>query len=233
MALALVFVAGGCALLDRDPTRVTMAELWTGAYDPEQVEGVDVSEFGVVADGPVTFCEAAATTPLRWTVDALVPMQVWVDTYTAVIDMPEDVVPSSQHLVDLTQRRLRWSLTGQGERPTWDAETVAAAETLIDVAIASCPDLPMVVGLPGASDRPPGWSDMSDAAVADHCGSMASRLEEGLVEYQSDHGRPPRHHMELDLPIEYYGASDFHGIVAGTDGMPIVVPVPGGACDLA
>ena len=31
-ALALALVAGGCALLDRDPSRATMAELLTGAY---------------------------------------------------------------------------------------------------------------------------------------------------------------------------------------------------------
>jgi hypothetical protein len=38
--------------------------------------------------------------------------------------------------------------------------------------------------------------------------------------------------MELDLPLAYYGASDFHGIVTDADGRPVVVPVPGGACDL-
>ena len=159
-------------------------------------------------------------------------MQVWVDTYAGVIDMPEAVAPSAQHLIGFTERRLRWSLTGQGERPTWDAETVAAAETLMDVAITTCPDLPMVVGLSGQSDRPSGWSDMSDVEVAAHCESIARRFEEGVAEFEVDRGRPPRHHMELDLPIAYYGASDFHGIVIDAAGRPIVVPVPGGGCDL-
>ena len=94
----------------------------------------------------------------------------------------------------------------------------------------SARSLPTAVG-PGQSERPPGWSDMSVVEVAAHCGSMAARLEEGVAEYEIDHGRPPRHHMELDLPIAYYG-SDFHGIVIDAAGRPLVVPVPGGACDL-
>ena len=231
-ALALALVAGGCTLLDRDPTRATMAELFTGTYDPERIEGVDLGGFSVSLGDTTTFCAAAATAPLRWTAGALVPMQVWVDTYAAVVDMPEAVAPSAQHLLDLTERRLRWSLSGEGERPTWDAETVAAAQTLMDVAITTCPDLPMVVGLPGQSERPPGWSDMSEVEVVAHCESMARRFEEGVAEYRAQYGRLPRHHMELDLPIEYYGTSDFHGLVTDAAGRPMVMPVPGGACDL-
>lgn len=232
LSLALAFAVGGCTVLDTDPSRVTLAELVAGAYDRERVEGVDLGSFGVSQGATRTFCEAAATAPLRWTVDALVPMQLWVDTYAGVVDMPESVVPSAQLLIDLTERRLHWSLTGAGERPTWDAETIAAAEQLMEVAITTCPDLPMVIGFPGRSDRPPGWSDMSDVEVMAHCESMARRLEAGVAEYEAESGRPPRHHMELDLPIAYYGATDFHGIVIDSSGRPLVVPVPGGACDL-
>ena len=194
--------------------------------------GVELDAFGLSPGDTTTFCEAAATAPLRWTLDAVVPMQLWVDTYAAVVDMPEAVAPSVRHLLDLTERRLRWSLSGEGERPTWDSETVAAARTVVDVAITTCPELPMVIGFPGRSERPPGWSEMSDEEVAAHCESMAHRFGEGVAEYEAEYGRPPRHHMELDLPIDYYGTSDFHGIVIDAAGRPMVVPVPGGACDL-
>ena len=232
LALALALAAGGCTLLDRDPSRATMTELLTGTYDPARIEGVDVGALRLSLGDTSTFCGAAARAPLRWTVDTVVPMQVWVDTYAAVVDMPEAVAPSAQHLLDFTEDRLRWSLTGQGERPTWDAETVAAAQALMDVAITTCPDLPMVVGFPGRSEFPLGWADMSEMEVVAHCESMARGLEEGVAEYQADHGRPPRHQMELDLPTVYYGTSDFHGIVTDEAGRPMVVPVPGGACDL-
>ena len=231
VALALAFVVAGCTVFDADPSRATLAELFAGSYDPQRIEGVDLDAFGLSPVEPGTFCEAAATTPLRWTVDALVPMQVWLDTYASVIEMPEAVVPSAAHLIDLTTRRLRWSLTGEGERPVWTAETIAAAETVIDVALATCPDLPIVVGRPEQSQRPPGWADMSDLEVTAHCDSMADRLAQGVAEHEADRGREPRHHMELDLPIAYYGTSDFHGITVDADGGARVVPVPGGACD--
>lgn len=231
LVLALGVVGSGCALLDEDPRRVTMPELIAGAFDPESADGVDTGSLGARFEGADTFCEAAKMVPLRWTVDALVPMQLWVDTYSGLTDVPDAVAPSVQHLVDFTRRRLRWSLSGVGDRPTWDAETIAAAESLIDTAITSCPDLPMVIGPPRQSQRPSGWSGMTDEEVADHCDWIASRFEEGVVQYEIDHGRPPRHHMELDLPIAYYGESDFHGLVLDEEGRPRVVPVPGGACD--
>jgi hypothetical protein len=232
LGLTLGLVTSGCALLDADPTRVTMAELLTGAYDPDEVTGFDVDSMGVELPEAASFCEAVGLVPLRWTVDALVPMQVWVDTYGPLTDVPDPARPSVEHLVEFTERRLRWSLTGEGERPVWDAETVAAAEVLIDVALATCPDLPMVVGFPGQSDRPSGWADMSDAEVADHCASMARRFEEDVAAFEADYGRPPRHHMEMDLPVAYYGTDDWHGIATDADGRPQVVPVPGGGCDL-
>ena len=232
LGLALGLVTSGCALLDDDPTRVTMAELWTGAYDPEQVTGFDVESMGVELPQAASFCEAVGSVPLRWTADALVPMQVVIDTYGALTDVPDPARPSVEHLVGFTERRLRWSLTGEGERPVWDAETVAAAEVLNDVAIATCPDLPMVIGFPGQSDRPSGWAEMSDSEVADHCASMAQRFEEGVAQFEADYGRPPRHQMEMDLPIAYYGTDDWHGIVTDAEGRPQVVPVPGGGCDL-
>ncbi len=233
LGLALAMVASGCALLGADPRPVTMAQLITGAYDPAAVESVDLESFGVSFDDAGTFCEAAGTVPLRWTVDALVPMQVWVDAFSELDDVPEAAAPAVEHLVDFTQRRLRWSLSGEGERPTWDTATTTAAEALIDAALTGCPDLPMIVGLPGQSDRPSGWADMSDVEVADHCESMRRRFEEGVVQYEIDDGRPPRHHMELDLPITYYGQSDYFGLLLDEGGRPHVVPVPGGACDLS
>ena len=232
LGLALGLVTSGCALLDAYPTRVTLAELWTGAYDPGEVTGLDVDSMGVELPVPESFCEAVGTVPLRWTVDALVPMQVWVDSFTAVADTPDAARPSVEHLLDFTERRLRWSLTGEAERPVWEAETVAAAEVVIDIAIAVCPDLPLTIGFLGHADRPSGWASMSDAEVAEHCASMARRFEDGIAQFEAEHGRPPRHQMEMDLPIHYYGASDFHGISIDAEGKPQVVPVPGGACDV-
>ena len=232
LGLALGLVASSCALIDADPTRVTLGELFSGAYDPEEVTGFDVEAMGLELDEATTFCEAAGSAPLRWTVDAIVPMQVWVDTYAAITEVPEAARPSVEHLSEFTERRLRWSLTGEGERPVWDAETVAAAENLLDVAITTCPDLPLVIGFPGQSERPSSWADMSEAEVAEHCASMARRFEEGIAEFEAEHGRPPRHQMEMDLPIAYYGTNDFHGIATDADGRPRILPVPGGGCDI-
>lgn len=232
LGLAVGLAAGGCALLDADPTRVTLGELFTGAYDPEAVTGFDVEAMGLELEETTSFCDAVGTAPVRWTTDAIAPMQVWVDTFAAVDDVPAAAGPSVDHLIDFTQRRLRWSLTGEGERPIWEGETIVAAETLLDVAITSCPDLPLVAGYPGQSDRPPGWSRMSDAEVADHCASMAERFERGIAEFEADYGRPPRHQLEMDLPIAYYGTSDFYGLGTDSEGRPTVVPVLGGACDL-
>lgn len=232
LGLTTGLAVGGCSLLDADPTRVTLGELISGAYDPDLVTGFDIEAMGLELEETSAFCEAVGAAPLRWTTDAPVPMQVWVDIFAGVADVPPSAQASVEQLLDFTQRRLRWSLTGEGDRPVWDSGTVEAAEALLDVAITTCPDLPLVAGFPGQSDRPPGWADLSDAEIADHCAAMAQRFESGVAEFEADHGRPPRHQLEMELPSAYYGTTDFHGLETAADGRPMVVPVPGGACDL-
>lgn len=232
IALAVGSTASGCSLLDEDPSRATLGELLLGTYDREQVTGVDLVSLGFDQDDAPSFCDAAGSTPIRWTADAVVPMQIWVDTFTSVTDTPDAARSSVAHLVDFAERRLRWSLSGNEIRPDWDPVTASAAETVIEVAIAECPGLPLVIGPPGRSDRPSGWAGMSDTEVREHCVRMKARLEAGLAEFEEDVGRPPRHETEMDLPGAYYGANDFFGLEAESGGRPRVVAVPGGACDL-
>ena len=65
LGLTLGLGTSGCALLDADPTRVTMAELLTGAYDPDEVTGLDVDSMGVELPEAASFCEAVGLVPLR------------------------------------------------------------------------------------------------------------------------------------------------------------------------
>lgn len=159
----------------------------------------------------MTFCTAVAIMPLRWTTDALLPIE---------------------HILDFTRSRLRWSLTGEGERPVWDAEFRAAGSALIDAAIASCPDLPPVIGLPGISDRPSGWDGLDESEVHAHCERIAQRVVAGIDEFEADIGRTPRHQMEMELLLPSFVSSDFHGLALDEDAETIVVAVADGACDL-
>ncbi len=196
---------------------------------PDDVVGVDL---GDVVPTPETFCEAAATVSNRWIDDALFPMQHWRDTYASIPDAPAVAQPSIARLMTFVERRLRWSLTGEGDRPIVDDELRAEVATLAQAGIESCPDLPPVVGLPGTSDKPSGWDDLTEEQVVEHCAGIARGVEEGIAEFVEVHGRQPRHQIEMEPMLELFVSSDWHGVTLDADGQAIVVPVPGGGCDL-
>jgi hypothetical protein len=223
---SLVLAVAGCSVLPGGTSSIPL-EVLTGAAGVR----VTTPDPDPVADTPEAFCAAVATVPLRWTTDALVPMQIWVDAFEDATDAPAVAAPATAAILDFTRSRLRWSLTGEGERPLWDPALDEAAMTLIDTAITSCPDLPLAIGLPGVSERPRGWDDLGADELRAHCDDIAARVEAGIEEFTARMGRPPRHQMEMDLPSTAFVSSDWHGIVIGEDGEATVVPVAGGACD--
>ena len=144
---------------------------------------------------------------------------------------PEGAGPAIDQLLAFTRDRLRWSLGGRDERPTWDAALDEAAITVSEAAITSCPDLPLAIGPDVISDMPFGWRDLDDDAVAANCASIRSRLERDIDEFQALYARAPRHQIEMETMMPFFVASDFHGVGPDADGNAVAVAVPGGACD--
>ncbi len=213
-----------------DGPRVTIEELRDFEQPlPEDATGVDLAEFA--PDAEVAFCDAAAAAPSRWIIDALIPVQFWHDTFDAVGDAPAEIQPSIDRLVAFAEARQRWSLGGGGARPeldeTLDADMVALAES----AVTTCRDLPLVVGPPGISDAPAWWSDLSGDEVAAQCRDIADRQASAVEQYVDEVGRQPRHQIEVEAVLPYT-ASDFHGVTLDENGLGVVIPVPGSACDL-
>ncbi len=196
---------------------------------PDDVVGVDM---GDLALGPMTFCEAMGTLPTRWVTGALFPMQGWRDAFAQVSDAPPRAQPAIDRLVSFVERRLRWSLTADGDRPVLDDELNADIVTLAEAAIEACPGLPLVAGLPGVSNKPSGWNDMTEDEVVEHCAGIARGVEEGIQEFVELVGRQPRHQIEMEARLMYFVASDWHGIAVDSDGQAVVVPIPDGGCDL-
>ncbi len=213
-----------------DDRRVTIEELRDFEQPlPADATGVDLAEFAP-AD-PIAFCDAVASTPSRWIGDALFPVQLWHDTFDAIDDAPEEIRPSIDRLVAFAEARQRWSLSGDGERPELDEELNADVVALAETALATCSDLPPVVGPPGTSDPPIAWSDLTVDEVATRCGDSADRLASAVSEYVSTVGRQPRHQIEIEAVLPYT-SSDFHGVELDDADRPVIAPVPGGACDL-
>ncbi len=218
----------GCTLLEDDPTGAAIDRFLAGASQPPQLRGVDL---GFLTPESGTFCAAVARVPLRWTTDALVPMQIWVDSFGSATEILEEAGPAVDELLAFTRARLQWSLGGRDERPTWDEALDVAAVTVSEVAIASCPDLPLAIGPDGISDMPIGWRELDDDEVAANCASIRSRLERDIDEFQASYGRAPRHQIEMETMMPFFVASGFHGVGADADGNAVAVAVRGGACE--
>ena len=75
---------------------------------PENAGGIDLGELGP-EDG-LTFCEAFASVPARWVDDAVVPVQFWVDAFTAARDdVPADAAEAVDRLLAFGQWKLDWN----------------------------------------------------------------------------------------------------------------------------
>ena len=230
LGVALMMTASACSSDEAEPVLVNLdgiADVQSSL--PDELVGVDLGALG--PEGPLGFCDAVGGAPVRWIDDALIPVQLWIDTFTEVIVVPAAASDPIARLLEFAERRQRWSLTGDGERPVWGDGQTAAALALADAAIATCEDLPLVLGLPGTSDRPVGWSDFDAAEVADRCARDRDRVVAAVGEYVAEFGRQPRHQMEMEPVLPLFYASDFHGVTLDDDGASIVLPVPQGACD--
>lgn len=225
----LCLVVAACTGGD-EGRRVTREEL-LDFEEPLPADAVGVDLGDVAPDDEIAFCDAAASTSNRWITDALYPLQFWHDTYRAVDDAPGEIEPAIERLVAFTEARLRWSLTGDGERPDLDETLTADVVALAETAVSTCPHLPLVVGLPGVSDTPIGWRDLTDDEVSASCRDTEQRVATAIDEYVATVGRQPRHQIEMEPALPLFASSDFHGVEL-VDGVAVVVPVPGGACDL-
>jgi hypothetical protein len=106
-----------------------------------------------------------ALAPVRWITDAVFPLQVWIDTFDGVADIPAPAEPAMALLNDFASTRISWQLGAVDDRPIWGDDQIAASMSLADAAISTCPELPLVQGLPGTSDTPISWLE-EDAAAA-------------------------------------------------------------------
>ena len=195
----------------------------------ESLAGVDL---GALAPDTSTFCQAVASAPVRWITDAVIPLQYWIDSYAAVSEVPAETEGALDRLRAFADERMAWHLGSRNERPLWGDAQVDDSLLLADAAITSCPDLPLVIGLPGTSATPLAWADLDAPAVAERCARDLLRVEAAVAEFVDIFGRQPRHQIEMEPALATFYASDWHGVTVGTGGQAEVLAVPGGACDL-
>lgn len=196
---------------------------------PADVAGV---ELGALQPDASSFCEAAATAPTRWITDAVVPLQFWIDSFADLPDVPEPAADAVRRLREFADERMRWQFGQRQERPIWDEVEIADALALAESAIASCQELPLVVGPPGVSVTPLAWEDLDPTSIADLCDSDRLRVEAAIEEFATAFGRQPRHQIEMEPAVARFYASDWHGVTVNPEGQAVVIPVPNGACDL-
>ncbi len=203
--------------------------------DEATVPGIDTTAKEPATTSPApggataTWCDAVAAAPMRWLDDAIVPLQLWVDSFSTVGDAPGELSDELDRLVAFGAARLRWHLTGDGERPMPTPEVAADRLTIVEAALTTCPGLPLAFG-PDAS-RSPAWSSTSPEDLARRCADDLARLEAAIDEHRATTRSEPRHQAEMEEVVVGFFASDVHGIVVA-DGVAVVTPVPDGACDL-
>ena len=219
----------GCTLLKDNSTGAAIDRFLGGASQPLEIRVVELgplrARVGIVLRRSRR--RPAALDDRRTGAHADLGRQLWIGHRRYL----EGAGPAIDQLLAFTRDRLRWSLGGRDERPTWDAALDEAAITVSEAAITSCPDLPLAIGPDVISDMPFGWRDLDDDAVAANCASIRSRLERDIDEFQALYARAPRHQIEMETMMPFFVASDFHGVGPDADGNAVAVAVPGGACD--
>jgi hypothetical protein len=177
--------------------------------------------------GSRTLCAAAAAAPMRWLDDAVVTLQLWVDAFAAIDSPPASIAPALERLVAFGDARMRWHLTGDGERPPATAAVAADRRAVVATAVSTCPDLPLAFG-PDRSFAPE-WTSLPPDELAQRCADDVARVQSAVDEYRTATGAEPGHQAELEEVVVTFFSSDVHG-VALDGGTAIVVPVPAGAC---
>lgn len=225
----------------------------TVRVSPSVLADIDASipdNAGAIDLGPVapaddtSFCQAFAAAPVRWLNDALIPIQYWVDNFTAARPVvPEVAAEPVDRLLAHGDDMLAWQFGRLDERPTWTSSLADDAVTLADIAVAECPDLPLVVG---SSEEAAASLHFGERTPDEVCAGEASSVAKGIQWYVDELGVAPEHQQQIetatnralvagmestgelpdDVPI-YFGSS-YYGVGPGAE--PLAVP--GGACDL-
>lgn len=224
-------VLAACTGPSEPSDRLTLDQL--GDVEKTMPPGTLSIDVGPLAPSDSTsFCDAVALAPVRWITDAVFPLQIWIDAFAGVGDTPAPAESALSLLIDFANTRMAWQLGAIDDRPIWGDDQIAASMSVADAAITTCPDLPLVQGLPGTSDTPVAWQDVDPTEIAFRCAGMHRRVEDGVDEFVAQSGRQPRHQMEMEISLPLFFASDFHGIALDNTGAAVAIAVPGGACDL-
>lgn len=165
---AIVLVLARCSPSVDEAEKVKMDQIAdTDVPPPENVSGMGLGALAPASK--VAFCEAVTLTPVRWLTCTVVPLQYWVSTFESVVFAPGEAAAAVAGLVDYGNRRLAWQFGADVERPPWGEEQIADSMVIAAAAITTCPDLPLVAGLPGTSDPPAGWRELDTTAIARRC----------------------------------------------------------------
>jgi hypothetical protein len=233
--LAPILAAAACALLlsacspGPNDLLVPFEEL-TDSSEP-LADGLGGVDLGGLAPDSATFCEAAGTAPVRWITDAAIPLQYWIDSFATAQGIPAEAEGAVARLRDFAAEPMAWQLGNRDKRPLWEEPQTQDAMLLADAAISNCPDLPLAVGLPGASATPLAWRDLDEIAIAERCADNKARVENAVIEFTEKFRIQPRHQIEMEPVLSTFYASDWHGVTVGDNRVATVVPIPSGACD--
>lgn len=221
--------------------RITFDELTEAVLDPEadldfaQVDGIDLEELTPMS---TTFCEAFAAVPVTWVDDALVPIQLFLDAWKPVGDVPAEVADDVDALVTHAERKLDWHFgrIDRNDRPT-DPRLFERLERLADEAVARCDRLPPRIGHPDDWALQRSWEP---GELERRCAQSLADAEEGIALYHELRGREPGHAIQVELasladwlrsadsddPSPLWFVPELHGIDASS-GSARVIALPG------
>lgn len=231
LALAVACTVNPADVANSTSDQSASIEVITDPTADVELEDSSGAERGPLGSETNSFCAAFAAVDLLWIEDAIVSLQIVIDAWHTVDEVPEIVADDVAAMRSLADRRMDWHVgrIAADQRPVIDLAMAEGLERIADHAAMSC-DLPLVTGLV-AED--PDWTASEKQAK---CEQSEADLGTGIAWYERARGREPLHAQQIELAAwvellrnpdepEFWFAPDHHGI--GRDGAVTAI----GPCD--